>query len=88
MVTKSKDLRTGRSVWQAGRASPVPHRPLTRDIETDVLVIGAGITGAMVADALSAEGFKVAVVDRRGPANGSTTASTALVQYAIDTPLT
>ena len=53
-----------------------------------MLVIGAGITGAMVADALSAEGFKVAVVDRRGPANGSTTASTALVQYAIDTPLT
>jgi glycine/D-amino acid oxidase-like deaminating enzyme len=88
VITKSKDLRTGRSVWQAGRASPVPHRPLTRDIETDVLVIGAGITGAMVADALSAEGFKVAVVDRRGPANGSTTASTALVQYAIDTPLT
>ena len=88
MVTKSRDLRTGRSVWQAGRASPVPHRRLTRDIETDVLVVGAGITGAMVADALSAEGFKVAVVDRRGPANGSTTASTALVQYAIDTPLT
>jgi glycine/D-amino acid oxidase-like deaminating enzyme len=88
VVTKSKDLRTGRSVWQAGRASPVPHGRLTRDIETDVLVIGAGITGAMVADALSAEGFKVAVVDRRGPANGSTTASTALVQYAIDTPLT
>jgi glycine/D-amino acid oxidase-like deaminating enzyme len=88
VITKSKDLRTGRSVWQTGRASPVPRRPLTRDIETDVLVIGAGITGAMVADALSTEGFKVAVVDRRGPANGSTTASTALVQYAIDTPLT
>jgi glycine/D-amino acid oxidase-like deaminating enzyme len=88
VVTKSKDLRTGRSVWQAGRASPVPRRPLTRDIETDVLIVGAGITGAMVADALSAEDFKVAVVDRRGPANGSTTASTALVQYAIDTPLT
>ncbi len=52
VVTKSKDLRTGRSVWQQHRAPPVPHRPLTRDLETDVLVIGAGITGAMVADAL------------------------------------
>ena len=41
----------------------------------------------MLADALPAEGFKVTVVDRRGPAR-STTASTALVQYAIDTPLT
>jgi glycine/D-amino acid oxidase-like deaminating enzyme len=88
VVTKSKDLRTGRSVWEASRAPPVPHRRLTRDIETGVLVVGAGITGAMVADALSAEGFRVAIVDRRGPAKGSTTASTALVQYEIDTPLT
>jgi glycine/D-amino acid oxidase-like deaminating enzyme len=88
VVTKSKDLRTGRSVWEARRAAPVPHRRLACDIETEVLVVGAGITGAMVADALAAAGFKVAVVDRRGPAKGSTTASTALVQYAIDTPLT
>src|SRR5579862_4402651 len=81
VVTKSKDLRTGRSVWQAHRAAPVPHRPLRRSIETEVLVVGAGITGAMVADALSASGMTVALVDRRGPAAGSTTASTALVQY-------
>ena len=87
MVTKSKDLRTGRSVWEAVRAPPVPHRRLSRSIETEVLVVGAGITGAMVADALTAAGLKVAVVDRRGPAKGSTTASTALVQYEIDTPL-
>jgi glycine/D-amino acid oxidase-like deaminating enzyme len=87
VVTKSKDLRTGRSVWEATRAPPVPHRRFTRDIETEVLVVGSGITGAMVADALTAAGFKVAVVDRRGPAKGSTMASTALVQYEIDTPL-
>ena len=88
MVTKPKDLRTGRSVWEQRRAPPVPHKPLKRDIETDVLVIGAGITGAMVADALRDSGLRVAVVDRRGPAKGSSTASTALVQYEIDMPLT
>jgi glycine/D-amino acid oxidase-like deaminating enzyme len=88
VVTKSKDLRTGRSVWEQRRAPPVPHQPLKRDIETDVLVIGAGITGAMVADALRDTGLRVAVVDRRGPAKGSSTASTALVQYEIDLPLT
>lgn len=87
VVTKSKDLRTGVSVWEARRAPPVPHRRLERDVETDVLVIGAGITGALVADALRDSGLKVAVVDRRGPAKGSSTASTALVQYEIDTPL-
>lgn len=88
METASKDLRTGRSVWEAVRTPAVPHRALKRDIETEVLIIGAGITGAMVADALTASGWKVVVVDRRGPAKGSTTASTALVQYEIDTPLT
>jgi glycine/D-amino acid oxidase-like deaminating enzyme len=87
VVTKSRDLRTGRSLWEAQRAMPVPRRRLTKDIETDVLVIGGGITGAMVADALTGNGMKVAVVDRRGPAKGSTVASTALVQYEIDTPL-
>ena len=63
------------------------HERLARDIKTDVLVIGAGITGAMVADALTSAGAKVAVVDKRGLAKGSTVASTALVQYEIDTPL-
>jgi glycine/D-amino acid oxidase-like deaminating enzyme len=88
VVTKSKDLRTGRPVWRNGRAPSVPHRPLTRDIKTDVLIIGAGITGAMIADALCTAGRKVVLADTRGPTQGSTSASTALVQYEIDTPLT
>ena len=36
----------------------------------------------------SLPGLDVAIVDKRGLAKGSTTASTALVQYEIDTPLT
>ena len=63
------------------------HASLARDIKTDVLVMGAGITGASIADALAAAGVKVAVVDKRGLAKGSTMASTALVHYEIDTPL-
>jgi NADPH-dependent 2,4-dienoyl-CoA reductase/sulfur reductase-like enzyme len=51
VVTKSKDLRTGRSLWQDRRAPQVPHRLLRRDLETDVLIVGAGIIGAMIADA-------------------------------------
>jgi glycine/D-amino acid oxidase-like deaminating enzyme len=61
---------------------------LRRDIGVDALVVGAGITGAMIADALASNGMAVAVVDKRGAAKGSTVASTALVQYEIDTPLT
>jgi hypothetical protein len=38
VLTKRKDLRTGRAVWEQGRAPSVPHKPLKRDLETDVLV--------------------------------------------------
>jgi D-hydroxyproline dehydrogenase subunit beta len=42
-------------------------------IETaDVVVIGAGIIGAACAEALSAEGMRVLVVDRGAPAGGTT----------------
>lgn len=53
----------------------------------DVAIIGAGITGALVADALTAAGVSVVLVDRRAPGYGSTAASTALLQYEIDTEL-
>ncbi len=88
MVTKSRDLRTGRSVWQSRRAPPLAHRRLNKNAEGDVLIIGAGITGAMVADCLAEAGLRIIIADKRGTANGATTASTALVQHEIDTPLT
>ncbi|MEA2762830.1 MAG: hypothetical protein QOD47_2114 [Gemmatimonadaceae bacterium] len=62
--------------------------PLSRDRRCDVAVIGAGITGALVSDALTAAGLSVIAVDRRHPAHGSTSASTALLQYELDVPLT
>ena len=87
MVTKSKDLRTGQSLWETLPAPRVRQRRLIHDIEADVLIIGAGITGAMVADCLAAAGFKTVIVDKRGAAKGASTASTALVQHEIDKPL-
>lgn len=72
----------------AYRAPRVATAPLARDIRTEILVVGMGISGAMVAEALTAEGRDVVVVDRRGAMIGSTPATTALVQYEIDQPLT
>jgi glycine/D-amino acid oxidase-like deaminating enzyme len=86
-LTRHRDLRTGTPYWQS-RRTPVPRLvPLARDIETDVLIVGAGISGALLAEAL-ARSHRVTVLDRRGIAKGSTAASTALVEYEIDTPLT
>lgn len=57
------------------------------DLETEVAIIGAGISGALVANRLCQAGYKVAIVDRRHAGTGSTAASTSLLQYEIDTPL-
>ncbi|HUQ35652.1 MAG TPA: FAD-dependent oxidoreductase [Aestuariivirga sp.] len=50
--------------------------------------MGTGISGALVADALMQAGYSVLAVDRREPMSGSTPASTALLQFELDTPLT
>jgi glycine/D-amino acid oxidase-like deaminating enzyme len=86
-ATHHRDLRTGRSVWEGRRLPPLAGGPLGRRRAADVLVVGAGISGAMVAEALSEAGLRVLVVDRRRPLAGSTSASTALLQYDLDLPL-
>ena len=52
-----------------------------------MLIVGAGISGAFVAEALSDAGLEVVIVDRRSALAGSTSASTALLQHELDTPL-
>jgi glycine/D-amino acid oxidase-like deaminating enzyme len=79
------DLRGGRVCWREG-ACALDADPLPERVET--LIIGAGVMGAMVAEALSAAGRGVAVVDRRAPVEGATAGSTALVMWAADVPLT
>ena len=86
-MKRKLDLRTGIPVWQAYRTPGVPFKPLTRDAKADVLVVGMGISGAMIAEALAADGMSVIAIDRRGPLKGSTAATTALVQFEIDQPL-
>ena len=87
-ATHHRDLRTGQSIWSARRRPAIAAQPLTRDIACDAVVVGAGVSGALIAEALSDAGLKTVIVDRRGPAEGSTAASTAMLQYELDTPLT
>ena len=86
-ATRPKDLRTGHSLWLSRPLKALPQKPLHRDLATDVLIVGAGISGALIADQLSEAGLDVVIVDRRGALLGSTPASTALLQYEIDVPL-
>ena len=86
-MNRKLDLRTGAAVWTAYRAPRVSTNRLLRDVNCDVLVVGLGISGAMIIEALTAQGLSVAGVDRRGPMLGSTLDTTALVQFEIDEPI-
>jgi glycine/D-amino acid oxidase-like deaminating enzyme len=86
-LTERHDLRSGATPWDDGAPEAVPSDGLPSGI-IDVAVCGAGITGAMLAERLSARGLSVAVLDRRCPGRGSTAASTALVLWEADVPLT
>ncbi|MCW1925150.1 FAD-binding oxidoreductase [Luteolibacter arcticus] len=78
------DLVSSQPFWLLKNGLPELYPPLERDERCDVAVIGAGITGALMAEKLTSAGHKVIVLDRRDVATGSTSASTALLQYEID----
>jgi glycine/D-amino acid oxidase-like deaminating enzyme len=86
-VERSVDLKSGYPFWAIRNGLMAAAPPLRRDLRADVLVVGAGISGALVADELSRHGHAVAVVEQRDLGWGSTAASTALVQYEIDASL-
>jgi glycine/D-amino acid oxidase-like deaminating enzyme len=79
-------LVSGRSPW--GRTALHPwYNPLRESMSFDAAIIGGGITGALVAEHLTARGLSVCVIDREEPGLGSTSASTAMLQWEIDTQL-
>ncbi len=78
-------LHSGAPFWLLASGLEEIAAPLRA--EADIAIVGAGVTGALVADALTAEGKSVVLLDRRAPGYGSTAASTALLQYEIDREL-
>ncbi len=81
------DLKSGYPWWVVRNGLLGDYGVLAEDLECDVLVVGAGITGALIADELARAGLRTCVVDRRDAGWGSTAASTALLQYEIDVEL-
>ena len=66
---------------------PYSYPKLDKNIRTDVLILGGGISGALTAHYLVQEGVECTLIDARTIGLGSTCASTSLLQYEIDTPL-
>ena len=86
-ITKKSDLHTDTPLWSdtpriSVRSHKRPWKPAY-----DVIVVGAGISGALMASALADGRRSVLVIDRRKPVGGSSLASTAMIQHEIDLPL-
>jgi len=81
------NLKSGFPFWLIKHGLPYSYQKLSHNKKTHVLVVGGGITGALVAFQLQDAGIETCVVDARTIGLGSTCASTSLLQYEIDTPL-
>ncbi len=81
------NLSSSHPFWSVNNGLPATYPSLQRDMACDAVVIGGGITGALAAFHLAEAGAKTVVIDRREIGTGSTSASTALLQYEVDVPL-
>ncbi|MBA2402530.1 MAG: FAD-binding oxidoreductase [Bradyrhizobium sp.] len=84
--TEQADLRGGRSPWFAAAGHPA-RREIGENLTCDALIVGAGITGSLVAERLTRQGLEVVIVDRELPGRGSTAASTSMLLWEIDRSL-
>jgi glycine/D-amino acid oxidase-like deaminating enzyme/nitrite reductase/ring-hydroxylating ferredoxin subunit len=77
----SSDLPQTTSLWMAETSSQPPLRSST---ETDVCVVGAGISGMTTAYLLARQGKSVIVLDARSIGGGETGRTTAHLSNALD----
>lgn len=77
-------LHTGKLYW------PSHTEAISLDIKnnitenSDVLVVGSGMSGALAAYELAKNGYKVTLIEQDRIASGSTSANTGLIQYMSD----
>lgn len=81
------DLKSNEPFWLVKNGLPATYPSLKEDAKCDVLVVGGGITGSLIAHQCVRDGYKTILADKREIANGSSSATTSMLQYEIDTPL-
>src|SRR5580704_17109607 len=81
------DLTSDLPFWAIRNGLIRVYPPLDRDVHCEALIVGGGISGALLGHELVGRGVDCVLIDRRDIGHGSTSASTALLQYEIDTPL-
>jgi glycine/D-amino acid oxidase-like deaminating enzyme len=85
--TEQADLRGGRSPWFA-TPQHAARLEIAENTTCDALIVGAGVTGSLIAERLTRQGLDVVIIDRELPGRGSTAASTSMLLWEIDRSLT
>ncbi len=80
-------LRTFESFWLLKNGLLNTYPSLQKNIVAEIVVVGGGITGALISHALMQHGYQVTLIDRRDIGQGSTSATTSMLQYEIDEKL-
>jgi len=81
------DLKSNEPFWLLKNGLISSYPSMKSDEECDVLIIGGGITGSLIAHQMIKDGYTTIVIDKREICNGSTAATTSMLQYEIDMPL-
>lgn len=81
------DLKSNEPFWLVKNGIIESFPSLRNDDECDILIIGGGITGSLIAHQCIEDGYNTILIDKREIANGSSSATTSMLQYEIDVPL-
>lgn len=80
-------LRSSEPFWLEKNGLINSYPSLRNTIETEILIVGGGITGSLISHQCIEDGYKTVVIDKREIAHGSTSVTTSMLQYEIDVPL-
>jgi glycine/D-amino acid oxidase-like deaminating enzyme len=80
-------LKSSEPFWLVKNGIINSYPSVRENLDTEVLVVGGGITGSLIAHQCIADGYKTVLIDRREIGHGSTSATTSMLQYEIDVPL-
>lgn len=81
------DLKSNEPFWLIKNGIIQSYDSLKENKDCDVLIVGGGITGSLIAHQCMEDGHKTILIDKREIGNGSSSATTSMLQYEIDTPL-
>lgn len=78
------ELVAGNTFWDKTLDSACRFEKLEENLETDILIVGGGITGALCAFMLSSLGMSVTLLEKNRIGCGSSSAHTGLLMYKSD----